>query len=125
MAGGQDERSGLRTFHNWVKTELLRLASESVPASPTLVDFGCGRGGDLRKWMAHGIAHVLALDPDEASVAEAKRRAGEAGAPATYQFVVVEDTLAYLSGLSPQSADVVSAMFSVHYLSRDEMGEFM
>lgn len=119
------ERSNLRVFHNWLKSELLRLAAETVCSSPTLVDFGCGRGGDLKKWVAHGVGHVLAFDPDEASVEEAKRRAESIGAPPTYRFVAVEDTLGYLGGLPPQSADVVTAMFSLHYIPPGNLAGFM
>jgi SAM-dependent methyltransferase len=115
----------LRKFHNHVKSELIRLACESSPESPTLLDFGCGRGGDLRKWMEHGVGHVVAVDPCEKSVSEAMDRARNLDAPASYNFHVSEDTLQFLKQIPPESVDIVSSMFSIHYLSREQVEDFM
>jgi SAM-dependent methyltransferase len=115
----------MRTFHNWVKSELIRLACESVDPSPTLFDFGCGRGGDLKKWINHKVGHVIAVDPDQGSIKEALSRAETLGAPGTFNFQAVPDPLGHMALLPPESVDVVASMFSVHYLDRDQMREFV
>jgi SAM-dependent methyltransferase len=52
---------GLRAFHNrWVKGRHLLHRFRNRAAS--VVDFGCGRAGDLQKWLEMGVTRVLGLD---------------------------------------------------------------
>ena len=71
---------GVRNFNNSVKRALL--AHWTPPPRPgtrhSLVDLGCGRGGDLDKWrrtLQGAGARVLGIDVSVDSVAEASRRA--------------------------------------------------
>ena len=56
----------LRDFHNHVKRELLH------GSGPTLIDFGCGRAGDLHKWIHHKITMVFGIDRNEDNVVNQK-----------------------------------------------------
>ncbi len=47
-----------RKFHNIVKQKLLNFPKQGT----YLLDLGCGKGGDIMKWIASGYTHVLAID---------------------------------------------------------------
>lgn len=46
----------------------------------SLLDYACGRGGDLHKWRAAQVAYVKGVDLSAAEVREAERRYGELAA---------------------------------------------
>ena len=53
----------LRNFHNWyVKTTLIRTASNAISGKPKLIDLAVGMGGDLNKWIQNGIGFVFGVD---------------------------------------------------------------
>ena len=60
------ERSGLRTFHNYVKTQLLSVIKDNN----IVLDFAVGRGGDLSKWSK--ASFVLGIDIDENNIVNKK-----------------------------------------------------
>lgn len=47
-----------RKFHNNIKNYLISFPKERK----TLLDFGCGKGGDIMKWIKAGYTDVLAID---------------------------------------------------------------
>lgn len=56
----------MRSFNNWIKSlivnEFVALARENCHANPTsikVLDVGCGKGGDLRKYIATDIQHLV------------------------------------------------------------------
>jgi ubiquinone/menaquinone biosynthesis C-methylase UbiE len=61
----------LRKHHNQVKRDLIKTW---IKPKSFVLDCGCGRGGDLHKWIAVQ-ARVAAIDPDEESLKEAENRA--------------------------------------------------
>lgn len=61
----------LRKFHNGCKFNLIE---RCVGKGQSVLDCGCGRGGDWPKWKRIGVA-LTAVDPDEASIQEAIKRA--------------------------------------------------
>jgi cyclopropane fatty-acyl-phospholipid synthase-like methyltransferase len=89
-------------------TELRRFARE-LHAAPgqCLVDAGCGRGGP-GLWMAAVTgARLIGIDPDEAALAAARRRAGQAGmaGQASFRPGTFSDT-----GLPGSSAQAVMSI---------------
>jgi hypothetical protein len=51
---------GLRNFHNvFVKKTLIRSVSK---VNDTLIDYGCGKGGDLSKWIERKLSFVFGVD---------------------------------------------------------------
>ena len=48
----------MRTFHNIIKTKLVGIARKGE----TLIDFACGKGGDLPKWERAGLSFVFGID---------------------------------------------------------------
>lgn len=98
----------LKRAHNALKRDLL---AEFAGGAGLLVDVGCGRGGDVAKWRDAGVRRVLGVDVSPAQLAEAKRRAEEAGLGDRYVFGPVEA----LGTVAAGSADVVSCMFALNY----------
>jgi hypothetical protein len=49
----------LRGFNNYIKALLIGGARETGPA---LIDFSCGRGGDIQKWFSSKYERVVGLD---------------------------------------------------------------
>jgi SAM-dependent methyltransferase len=47
-----------RKFHNYIKNYLISYPSNGR----TLLDLGCGKGGDIMKWINNGYTDVLAID---------------------------------------------------------------
>jgi hypothetical protein len=51
----------MRSFHNSIKTRLVGIARKGQ----TLIDFACGKGGDLPKWQRAGLSFVFGIDISE------------------------------------------------------------
>jgi SAM-dependent methyltransferase len=100
----------LRKLHNNCKRELI---NTWVQWGETVLDCGCGRGGDWHKWKAVG-ARVFAIDPDEESLREAEQRAHEMNIGVWFlgQGSIIQAAFA-----GPY--DVVCYNFSLHYIFED------
>lgn len=95
----------LRRAHNDAKRKLLKsIASKD----DYVLDVGCGRGGDVHKWKSIGV-NLFGVDPDPASIEEAKSRALNAGFNAQYSVGDIRK--------APQiEFDVVCYNFSLQYI---------
>lgn len=103
----------MKRVHNDFKRSLL---VEHASSANFLVDIGCGRGGDLQKWVAVGVKRALGVDVSEAQVDEAeKRRTALGAAAAGYGFEVTDRGLGVLDDVPDGCADVVTSMFSLNY----------
>lgn len=105
--------AALRAFHNRVKFDLI---TRHTSRGGSLLDVACGRGGDLGKWRAAGLAYVLAFDASGDSVDEARRRHS-----VSYRSVPVDFLCLTTFGtdeaavVSDEPFDAVSCMFAMHY----------
>lgn len=102
----------LKRVHNAFKSRLIQRFARNANF---LVDIGCGRGGDIGKWRASGVANVLGFDNSESQVAEATRRAQEAGVPGYVFETTYADVAEALSDIPDGCADAVTSMFSLNY----------
>lgn len=66
--GGREDSPTLsmRNFHNWIKETLL--LQKYGNGRKSLLDLGCGVGGDLQKWIRAGFVDVVALDKYESNI---------------------------------------------------------
>ena len=64
----------IRSYHNLVKRQLIQNATQ--PGSSVL-DVGCGFGGDLQKWIHAGVRTLDMCDPSAEALVEAKFRASK------------------------------------------------
>jgi SAM-dependent methyltransferase len=97
----------MRTLHNKCKRDII---GNYVWPGARVLDCGCGRGGDLHKWkMVKQAGEVVAIDPDEASMQEARVRAVENGSQVRFlapgDIRHVEETF-----------DIICYNFSLHYI---------
>jgi SAM-dependent methyltransferase len=95
----------MRKVHNDVKKMLIE---QAVRPGDTVLDCGCGRGGDWHKWK-HVGANVTGVDPDPVSLLEASSRAMNIGLDA---LIVQGDVRDVRNG----PFDIVCYNFSLHYI---------
>jgi SAM-dependent methyltransferase len=60
-----------RDFHNWIKSIIIYTYCEGIKdyttgkiKKKTVLDIGCGRGGDIEKWYHARVGELVAVDPD-------------------------------------------------------------
>ena len=103
----------LKRVHNDFKRSII---SEYATKVGFLVDIGCGRGGDLAKWISSGVKHVLGIDVSDAQIEEAeKRRATVGPAGSGYVFEVTDADLGALDDIPDACVDIVTCMFALNY----------
>lgn len=108
----------LRGFHNAIKRTLLEDAMKRE-TTKTILDIGCGVGGDLLKYIQCGATYVLGVDIDLESIEEAKRRLQGVKVPQgmRIQFYAVKDTARDLTSLLlPKTIGVISCQFAMHFI---------
>ncbi|OCT76605.1 mRNA cap guanine-N7 methyltransferase isoform X1 [Xenopus laevis] len=67
----------LRNFNNWMKSALIGEFVEKVQQRTrniTVLDLGCGKGGDLLKWRKGGISKLVCTDIADVSVKQCEQR---------------------------------------------------
>lgn len=114
---GISRRTPLQRFHNEAKRALL---AEHAEGAVRLLDLACGRGGDIHKWRALGIRHVVGLDVSKESVDEARERftkTRDGHSPLTCAFHQA-DVREGWRGDRP--FDAVTCMFALHYFFESE-----
>lgn len=78
----------LRSFNNWVKAVLI---NEFVPSpGARVVDFCCGKGGDLRKWEMARLSYLFGADISSVSIEQCKERQRDLRLPFPCQFSAVD-----------------------------------
>ncbi|KAG8707812.1 mRNA cap guanine-N7 methyltransferase [Ceratobasidium sp. 394] len=128
---------GLRNFNNWIKSVLIaKLGRRPLHESGTrsggggrgrvmsgkVLDLGCGKGGDLRKWAKANIKEYVGLDIADVSISQARDRYMELPPPQRFdaEFHAFDCFTSSISTIvSPQRLktpfDVVSMQFCMHY----------
>ncbi|CUA72314.1 mRNA (guanine-N7-)-methyltransferase [Rhizoctonia solani] len=128
---------GLRNFNNWIKSVLIakfgrRPLQESNTHGPNphgrgitsgkVLDLGCGKGGDLRKWGKASIREYVGLDIADVSINQARNRHMELVPSQRFDaefhaFDCFSDNINTV--VSPHRLrtpfDVVSMQFCMHY----------
>ncbi|XP_061625219.1 mRNA cap guanine-N7 methyltransferase [Phyllopteryx taeniolatus] len=68
----------MRNFNNWMKSVLIGETVEKVRDNGqqhlSVLDLGCGKGGDLLKWRKGGIGHLVCADIASVSVEQCRSR---------------------------------------------------
>jgi len=68
----------MRNFNNWVKSmqigEYLKRVRAKGVSNVRVLDLGCGKGGDLLKWMRGNVTHVACADVAAVSMEHCETR---------------------------------------------------
>lgn len=99
----------IRKLHNNIKRHIIQSVSSH---GAKVLDVGCGRGGDMFKWLDCGV-RLTCVDPDGDALKEAKRRARTKNAPV--EFFKGDITSAPLC-----KYDIVCYNFSFQYTFESE-----
>ena len=110
----------LRNFNNWIKSVLLNKYINELPTSrPSVLDLGCGRGGDIRKWKIANVSRVTFADIAEKSLEECEKRYHENRASFKAKFVHLDATKELLADKidseNERQHELVSSQFVIHY----------
>ena len=117
----------LRGFNNYVKSltmnDFLAQLGPLGKRGATILDLGCGKGGDLRKWGLAKPAHVVCVDIADVSIDQCRNRYNERPNELTYKanFIVADCSRVNLDekyveqDIPDVEFDMVSCQFALHY----------
>lgn len=118
----------MRNFNNWLKSVLIGEILDRVRQSRrdvSVLDLGCGKGGDLLKWRKGRISHLVCADIAAISVEQCqnryddmKRRSSPHERIFSAEFIAADCTKEVLSERLRDplmSFDVCSCQFVYHY----------
>lgn len=124
----------MRNFNNWLKSVLIGEILEQVrgagPQQVSVLDLGCGKGGDLLKWRRGGINHLVCADIAGVSVEQCESRYEDMKKKShshekifSAQFITADCTKEVLSEKldDPELMfDICSCQFVYHYSFESE-----
>ncbi|XP_060915843.1 mRNA cap guanine-N7 methyltransferase [Labrus mixtus] len=124
----------MRNFNNWLKSVLIGEILERVrgagPQKISVLDLGCGKGGDLLKWRRGGINHLVCADLAGVSVEQCQSRYEDMKKKSHFneeifsaQFITADCTKEVLSEQldDPELMfDICSCQFVYHYSFESE-----
>ena len=146
--GGKEFRKESRIFHmrnfnNWIKSMLINDFADQVKSkkperyrehrgprdtskaeeSFTVLDIGCGKGGDLLKWSKAKIDHLVGVDIAQTSVEQAKSRYNENKSRQRQRYFTADFYAADCTKVDLETVyedknvtfDIVSCQFAFHY----------
>jgi len=119
----------MRSFNNWTKSMLINeymdkiRRAEGFRGQVSVLDLGCGKGGDLTKWHKAKVDHVVGVDIAATSIEQCKDRYHEMkgrskGKIFRAEFHAVDCTKQRARDFyknSDQEFDLVSCQFAFHY----------
>jgi len=122
----------LRNYHNWIKSVLINKYTDEVKKNfrenhrgylkISVLDLGCGTGGDITKWVPNRISYYLGVDVSKTAVEKAHERwekvAKNRGLPADFINVggAAKEASFYRNIDDHIYFDLVSSQFVIHYM---------
>ncbi|XP_072226761.1 mRNA cap guanine-N(7) methyltransferase [Leuresthes tenuis] len=124
----------MRNFNNWLKSvligEILEQVRDAGHRQVSVLDLGCGKGGDLLKWRRGGISHLVCADIAAVSVEQCqsryedmKRKSHHNERIFSAQFITADCSKEVLSEKlddPDQMFDICSCQFVYHYSFESE-----
>lgn len=115
----------MRRFHNLVKKHFLE---KEFKKGDKIMDWGSGRGGDIKKWKDIGLETVFVVEPNKENFAEFERRLGKSDEPQIISIkkdnvlVGAEETetiLEILEKTETTSLDGIVSFFSLTFFGKN------
>src|SRR5210317_1355439 len=103
----------IRKTHNLFKREIIEAITDGRD-NPSVLDVGCGFGGDLQKWAHAGVRNLSMCDPSAEALEEAKRRAEGLNMRVNFYHGDI------LGCPKNRTYDIVCYNFSLHYIFASE-----
>ena len=147
----------MRSFHNWIKSTLIytyakefKLDKNSKERRSSVLDLGCGRGGDLMKMFHARVGYYVGIDPSyddlhaKTNGAISRYNDSKKKFPGFGKIIYLQANPAYVLNEESQSKvfpsmskenlnefrdvfvkenvkfDIINASFSIHYLFSDQ-----
>ncbi|XP_049619281.1 mRNA cap guanine-N7 methyltransferase [Syngnathus scovelli] len=125
----------MRNFNNWMKSVLIgetveKLRDAGQNRRLSVLDLGCGKGGDLLKWRKGGIDHLVCVDIAGVSVEQCRsryedmrRRSHRDEGIFSAQFITADCTKELVANNLDQpdlKFDICSCQFVYHYSFESE-----
>ncbi|KAI8620470.1 guanine-N(7)-methyltransferase domain-containing protein [Chytriomyces sp. MP71] len=108
----------LKNLHNWIKSVLIRRFARR---GDSVLDFCCGKGGDLQKWIKADISNLIGADIANVSVQHAIERCRERNPRFNAKFYTMDCFVEPVESIvQPSSIDLVSCQFALHYCAENE-----
>lgn len=111
----------LRSFNNWIKSMLI---SKYAQKYDTILDIGCGKGGDLWKWSRSRIEGFIGIDIAEVSIHQARERYNSAQRvnfwAKFYVGDVFEKPIEEIVDIDLSRVSIISCQFCLHYSFENE-----
>lgn len=114
----------LRNFNNAIKFMLI---DKYTKHGDVVLELGCGKGGDLRKYGAAGISQFIGIDISNASIQEAHKRYQSMKNLDFQAILITGDCFGESLGVAVEPfpecrfpCDVVSTQFCLHYAFESE-----
>lgn len=100
----------IRNINNFIKSVLIqRYAKKDI----SVLDLGCGKGGDIRKYIKQQVKTYYGIDIAEKSIEEARQRLRNLNTNLHARFEVRD---AYATSFDlQQKFDLIASQFSFHY----------
>ncbi|KAJ1915601.1 mRNA cap guanine-N7 methyltransferase [Mycoemilia scoparia] len=112
----------LRAFNNWIKSVLI---GRHTDRNDKVLDMGCGKGGDLRKWQKVNIRELVGMDIAQVSVEQAQDRYEKMRNPGFKARFYSQDCYGrpLTDTIQPKDykANIVSLQFCMHYAFETEV----
>ena len=103
----------LRKQNNAVKRDLIQ---KWVHAGTSVLDVGCGQGGDIHKWSHAHVGRLVGVDPNSSAIEEARRRSKGHSSWSRFNVGTIESA-------PLEQFDVICYNFSLQYQSLDLLPE--
>lgn len=106
----------LRTFNNWAKARIIQEAiPDNLKETVAVMDLGCGKGVDLKKWAHSKVHHVYLVEDNEQDMEECQKRFIEINRrwPERFKATFINKDFTFDSIMLPEKIQVVSCQFFV------------
>jgi mRNA (guanine-N7-)-methyltransferase len=122
MSSSENETNfhNMKRFHNNIKRDLLK---KYVNNNDTIIDLGCGKGGDMHKWINTKVKYVKGYDINKEYLKEAESRYEKIKKQKNINTEIIYkciDLSKKVIDTEDKNVNVVTCNFALHYFFENE-----